>query len=78
MDSDDSASVKYVDVLIDISKKRGIPCLDLFRESGIRPWESTVRSAIYKNDNGSGTHPDSDGQRILYPKFESLLEKLIY
>lgn len=78
MMADTTGSIKYVNMLESIAKYRGIPYLDLFRCSGIRPWESNVRNAIYKNDGGSGTHLDSEGHRFLYPKFESFIEKLIY
>ena len=67
----------YVQLIIDICKRRSIPCLDLFHESGLRPWDATFRSLAYTKDNGGGTHPDETGHRILAPKFEAFLDSLL-
>ena len=77
MDSDTSACVQYVNALENIAKYRGIPYLDLFRTSGIRPWESSIRDVLYTQDEGGGTHPNAKGHKILSAKFEGFLNSLL-
>lgn len=77
MDSDTSTCVQYVNALENITKHRGIPYLDLFRTSGIRPWESSIRDVLYTQDEGGGTHPNAKGHKILSAKFEGFLNSLL-
>ncbi len=67
----------YAQAIVEICKRHGIPCLDLYHCSGLRPWDATFRQLCYSNDDGGGTHPDDRGHKILAPHFESLLETLI-
>lgn len=55
----------YSNALVTICKNRGIPCLDLFHTSGLRPWSETFRAEYYKEGSmqDSGTHPNSKGQK---------------
>ena len=55
----------YSSALVTICKNRGIPCLDLFHTSGLRPWDETFRTEYYKEGDvqDSGTHPNSRGQQ---------------
>lgn len=77
MDSDTSTCVQYVNALENITKHRGIPYLDLFRTSGIRPWKSSIRDVLYTQDEGGGTHPNAKGHKILSAKFEGFLNSLL-
>lgn len=68
---------RYSDKLIEICKRRGIPCLDLYRCSGLRPWDETFRTLAYSKDDGGGTHPDETGHAIIAPRFKAFLETLL-
>lgn len=67
----------YVDLIKAICTRRGIPCLDLFHCSQLRPWESAYRALCYSKDEGNGTHPDERGHKILAPQFKGFLDTLL-
>lgn len=67
----------YCDLIVAVCKRRGIPCLDLFHCSGLRPWESAFRALAYTKDEGNGVHPDETGHKILAPHFEGFLDTLL-
>lgn len=65
----------YINAIIAIAKNKGIPYLDLFHCSNLRPWDSTF-NAMYFN-NADGTHPNNEGHRkFIYPKMRSFAEDL--
>lgn len=69
----------YCNLIKEIAYIRGIPCLNLFNESGFRPWDADFRTAYY-NENGvqdGGTHPNSAGHKLLSHQFRQFIEKLI-
>ena len=72
-----ASAVDYVNLLIEICEYRGIPYLDLFRCSNLRPWVESFRNLTYKQDDGNGTHPDDVGHKIISSEFKSLLERLL-
>lgn len=63
--------------MISIAYDRGIPYLDLFHCSALRPWESDFRQLAYTQDEGNGTHPDDTGHYILASKFEAFMDTLL-
>ena len=67
----------YSDAIVEICRRRSIPCLDLYHCSNLRPWEAAFRGLFYTRDNGGGCHPDENGHAILAPKFAAFLEQLI-
>ena len=71
----------YVNGLIEICKLRSIPCLDLYHNSNLRPWDADFRELAYNKDvqDGDyyGLHPNETGHAILAPKFKAFLETLI-
>lgn len=71
----DNEMAQYSAKLIEICKRRGIPCLDLYHESNLRPWIDAARSELFVN--GDGVHPNSAGHKILYTHFREFLKKLI-
>ena len=75
--SANASAVAYVQTIVDICEKRGIPCLDLFHCSGLRPWDADFRALAYTKDDGNGTHPDETGHKIIAPRFEAFLETLL-
>jgi len=71
------AMALYSAAIVEICKRRSIPCLDLYHCSNLRPWEAAFRELFYTRDNGGGCHPDENGHAILAPKFAAFLEQLI-
>ena len=67
----------YVDMLKNVCEKRGIPFLDLYHTSGLRPWEESFRQLAYSKDNGSGVHPDETGHLLFSPRVQKFLEELL-
>jgi len=76
LDAPNSATA-YVDMLVNICKRRSIPCLNLFEESLLRPWEASFRELAYSKDNGNGVHPDETGHKMIAPRFRGFLETLL-
>lgn len=68
---------KYANALKTICYNRGIPFLDLYHESNMRPWDADYRELCYSKDGGSGTHPDETGHKIISSHFMDFLNKLI-
>lgn len=58
----------------EICCRRGIPYLDLYHCSGLRPWDETFRELAYSKDNGDGTHPDEVGHAMIAPQIQAFLE----
>ena len=64
--------------IVAICKRRGIPCLDLYHCSNLRPNDATFRAAAYSKDSGfDGVHPDETGHAIIAPRFEAFLNELL-
>ena len=68
---------KYCEALKTICSNRGIPFLDLFHCSNLRPWTAEGRAACYSKDDGGGTHPDETGHKLIAPRFKGFLETLL-
>lgn len=75
--STSGSAYNYVEMLKAICERRSIPFLDLWRGSNLRPWDSDFRQLAYSHDEGSGTHPDENGHKIIAPKFEGFLDTLL-
>ena len=67
----------YVDILEKVAIKNGLPFLDLYRHSGLRPWDSNFRTLAYSLDDGNGVHPDENGHKLFYPQIREFLKTLI-
>lgn len=67
----------YSNAIVEICKRRGIPCLDLYHCSALRPWEPSFKALAYTKDDGGGTHPDETGHAIIAPRIKAFLESLI-
>lgn len=72
-----NSMTKYADAIKQICYNRGIPCLDLYHCSNMRPWDATYRTLCYSKDEGGGTHPDETGHKIMSSHFMAFLEELI-
>ena len=68
---------QYSAAIVQICKNWGIPCLDLYHCSNLRPWDATFRAAAYSKDDGGGTHPDETGHKLIAPRFEAFLDELL-
>lgn len=71
------------DAIIQVCKKYSIPCLDLYRNSGLFPWNATAKSTYFSPPsgtidvpNGDGLHPNDAGHQILASKVLSFLNTL--
>ncbi len=72
----------YTEAIKTICQNRGIPYLDLFRESTLRPWDANYRNLCYSKDAGqdgnpAGVHPDETGHSIIAPMISEFIDKLI-
>lgn len=67
----------YVELIMQICKMRSIPCLDLFHESLLRPWDANFRELAYSKDDGNGVHPDETGHKLIAPRFKGFLDSLL-
>ncbi|MFQ8646037.1 MAG: GDSL-type esterase/lipase family protein [Faecalibacterium prausnitzii] len=68
---------KYSEAIVEICKRRSIPCLDLYHESNLRPDDENFRKLAFSKDGGNGVHPDEKGHEIIAASFQSLLERPI-
>ena len=67
--------ILYIEALEAICKKRGIPFLNLFYESNLRPWNQEFINLMYKH--GNHDHPDEDAHKLFAPRIEAFLDKLL-
>lgn len=75
--SDNGYMERYSNLLVEICKKRSIPCLDLFHCSNLNPNSAAVREAAYSKDNGGGIHPDEAGHLIIATHVKAFLQSLL-
>ena len=72
---------QYSAKIVEICRLRGIPCLDLYHCSGLRPWDSAFLGLAYPmNAEGSArdsVHPNEIGHSIIAPRIKAFLERLI-
>lgn len=66
-----------VDALLAICKRRGIPVLDLYHCSGLRPEEAAFRALAYSKDDGNGVHPDEEGHKYIASHVLQFMKTLI-
>ena len=69
----------YNDMLEQICKNRGIPFLNMFNNSGLRPWDEDYREEYYNEDGrqDTGVHPNSKGQKQLATKIREFIKTVI-
>ena len=72
---------QYVELLRQIAAYRGVPFLDLYHSSGMRPNDAKQNAAFYSSAVIDGyddyVHPNNVGQKFLYPRFKAFLETLL-
>lgn len=65
--------------IIEIAKLRGLPSLDLYHSSGLRPWNSIVNKALFstkESPDGDGLHPNGEGHKFFYRKIKEFIKTL--
>ena len=75
--SNNGSMSRYAEKLKEICALRGIPFLDLFHTSNLRPNDATFRTLAYSKDDGNGVHPDETGHKIIASQFYNFLISLI-
>ena len=69
----------YNNAIMEIARRRGIPVLDLYHSSNMRPDDEGFRVKFY-NENGvqdNGVHPNSEGHKILAAPIREFVRSLI-
>lgn len=67
----------YTEALRACCARRSVPFLDLYSESGMRPWDPNFVAQAYTKDSLSGVHPDETGHEILSTKIKAFLSELL-
>lgn len=67
----------YTEALRACCARRSVPFLDLYSESGMRPWDPNFVAQAYTKDSLSGVHPDETGHKILSTKIKAFLSELL-
>lgn len=80
--SDSNSAIAYVAALKQICEKNSIPFLDLFHNSGLRPWDRTFRDLFYNRDQQTegdyhGTHPNEKGHEFLATRIKEFVKQII-
>lgn len=65
----------YVNAQKQICANRGIPFLDLYHGSGMRPWNDTVKAALF--GDGDGIHPNNEGIKWFAPMIREFVKTLM-
>ena len=78
---DTNIMAQYSSKIVEICRMRGIPCLDLYHCSGMRPWDNSFRTLMYPlnsaGDDHEGVHPNELGHAFFASKIQAFLETLI-
>ena len=66
----------YVNAIINICENRGIPYLDLYHKSQLRPWIADFNEKYFYN--GDGTHPLNIAHKeFIYPLVREFIKTLL-
>lgn len=73
----------YVKALLETADKWSIPVLDLYHDSGLRPWDSNFAQLYYKDDDESSmantVHPlDEAHKKFIAPKVEAFIKQIYH
>ena len=79
--ADDSCRMaQFVEQLSLICKHRGIPFLDLFHQSNLRPWHQECNAKYFSCESaktGDGLHPNGHGHRLIYRQILDFVQKIV-
>lgn len=68
------------DAIIKVCNKYSIPVLDLYRKSGLAPWNATANATLFScasAPNGDGLHPNATGHQIIAYKILDFLQGIV-
>ena len=68
---------RYSDAIVEICRRRGVSCLDLYHCSNLHPTDESFCSKAYTRDDGNGVHPEETGHRIIAPRIMQFVVSLI-
>ena len=72
---------QYVEAMEQVAKYRGVPFLDLYHCSNLRPEDETNRDLCFYaqslDGNGDGVHPNDLGQKIIASKILNFIDCLL-
>lgn len=74
----DNDMEQLVQALKSICLLRGIPFLDLYHSSGLRPWDANQNSLFVENDASTNTHPNDAGQLFMSPVIREFIKSLLW
>ena len=78
---DTNIMAQYSSKIVEICRRRGIPCRDLYHCSGMRPWDDSFRALMYPlnsaGDDHEGVHSNELGHAFFAPEIQAFLETLI-
>lgn len=77
MPYDNNWMERYANLIVEICKRRSIPCLDLFHCIGLDTNNPDVISGAYSHDEGNATHLDEVGQNFITPRILHFMESLL-
>ena len=82
INGDSEFADQYVEAIVNIAKKYGLPVLDLYHTSGLRPWDSTFKEKYFRDDTGDGiaegVHPLQEAHRkYIAPKIENFIKSIL-
>nr|DAL39598.1 MAG TPA_asm: GDSL-like Lipase/Acylhydrolase [Caudoviricetes sp.] len=79
--SDENCNMhKFVEECKKACSLRGVPYLDLFHNSGLRPWDTNFNAKYFKtnsSDSPDGLHPNEYGHKWIYPMIREFLKTLL-
>lgn len=68
---------QYVSTMKKFADYYSLPFLDLYHQSGLRPWDPSFVAKYYHGTSDTdSTHPNTNGHRIFAPKIIDYLGKL--
>lgn len=66
----------YSDALKAVCERRCVPFLNMYTDSGLRPWDSSFANLAYY-DTIDPVHPNATGHKIMAPKIQAFLDRLL-
>ena len=69
---------KYVKALIDTADYFSLPTLDLYHESGLRPWDDSFANKYYIEGSVNAVHPTKEAhEKFIAPKIVNFINMMI-
>lgn len=66
----------YSQAIVEICELRNIPCLDLYKNSGLQPWDAEVAKIQFADANAP-KHPTEYGHSLLAPMIQEFVLRLL-